>query len=445
MGRWIVLACVIAGCATDLATIDQRATVCADSATTVRGMDVSYYDTVTDWSAARAAGIEFANVRATDGTQYTDSKFAGYWAGAKAAGVLRGAYQFFRPAEDAIAQADLLLQMLGSDRGELPPVLDVEVSGGLAPAQVASAVQAWVAHVAAAIGRPPIIYAGLYSWPTLTGGADDTASPLWVAQYTTAPCPDIPAPWTRWAIWQDSSTGSSAGVANPGTLDIDVFNGTHDQLLAFAGGAPAPCGTIAAAGGEIGVADACFVAGGPPQFLRHVTGAGAHGTLIWTHATPAAAEANFAQWDLYFAAGGSYVVAAYTDHAYATSRQAGYAVRAAGAATTVVIDQSAVDGWQTLGTFAFAAGGDQWIHLSDNTGEPAAANAQLVFDAIRVTPVDHNGSGSGSSGESDDTVRGGCSSAGNAGAPIAWALVLALAMRRRKRGDTPAGWSRRDA
>jgi GH25 family lysozyme M1 (1,4-beta-N-acetylmuramidase) len=380
----LVLAC--AACSTEpTATTEQAATVCADGPT-VKGMDVAVYDDVTDWAAAKAAGIDFAFIRVSDGLSFPDSKFAEYWPAAKSAGMLRGAYQFFEPAEDPIAQADMLLNAAGPPQpGDLPPVLDLERNGGLTQAQVVASVQQWVDHVAAAIGRPPIVYAGLYSWPDLTGGADFTASPLWIAQYTSAACPNIPDPWTHWLFWQYTASGTSAGVSSA-QLDVDTFNGTYDDLVAFANGTPAPCGVIDFGGGEIDDGDACFVAGGPATTLRHVT-AGEQGDLIWTHATDAADEANYAQWDLYFAQGGTYQVEAYTDHAYATSKQAGYRVRARGTDVVATIDQSAVDGWQSLGTFTFAAGGGQSIHLGDNTGEPSTDQAQLVFDAIRLTRV----------------------------------------------------------
>src|ERR1700759_3034082 len=107
---WCVL---LIGCAEPIeSTADQAAIACADGPTT-RGMDVSYYETSVDWVAAHQAGIDFAFIRVTDGVQFIDPKFPGYWAGAKAAGVIRGAYQFFRPAEDPIAQADLLLDKMG--------------------------------------------------------------------------------------------------------------------------------------------------------------------------------------------------------------------------------------------------------------------------------------------------------------------------------------------
>jgi len=410
-------------------TIDQHATVCG-AGPTVNGMDVSYYDTAIDWNLTKAAGIDFAFIRVTDGTQYQDPKFAAYWAGARQAGVIRGAYQFFRPAEDPIAQADLMLSLMGPlQAGDLPPVIDVEVDGGLSNAQVAANVKAWVDHVTTAIGRVPIVYAGLYSWPDLTGSADETTSPLWIAQYTTAACPNIPAPWAQWMFWQHSDTGTVNGVTSS-QLDLNVFNGTLDQLQAFAAGSAAPpCGTIAATGGTVDDADACFTPGGPSAYMRHVTDAGNNGSLYWTHTTQGASEANYGQWNLYLASAGTYHVEVYTAAAYATSHAADYVVQANGAMQSVTIDQTAVDGWQALGDIQFAAGGDQWINLGDNTGE--ASQQQLVFDAVRLTPV---GAGIGSGSGSDDPrpSDSGCATTHGTGS-TALLGVLAIVLRRRRR------------
>jgi GH25 family lysozyme M1 (1,4-beta-N-acetylmuramidase) len=457
MGNRFVLLFALAGCV-DVETtseVDQAITACADGPT-VQGIDVSYYEASIDWNMVRANGIEFAIIRATDGTQYVDPKFPAYWAGAKAAGVIRGAYQFFRPAEDPIAQADLLLSKMGPpEPGDLPPVIDVEVSGGLTPAAVAASVRAWVDHVAQAIGRQPIIYAGLYSWHDLTGNTDITTSPLWVAQYTAAPCPNIPSPWTRWLMWQHSATGSVPGI--PGsTLDINLFNGTRDDLLAFTNGGRcgdhvcsggettatcpqdcSPCGIIPPSGGEIDDGDACFLAGGPAPYLRRVASTGEGGDLIWTHATADLGQANFATWTLYFAAAGRYRLDAYTAHAYAQSRRAAYQIAAAGTTTTVTIDQSAVDGWQALGEFDFAAGGGQSVHLADNTGEASVNDVQLVFDAIRITPVEAPSpepapepSPEPDRGDSDGDAHAGCSAGGSS----SWLLALAaLGVRSRRR------------
>ena len=362
--------------------------------------------------------------------------FATYWSGAKTAGVIRGAYQYFRPAEDPIAQADLLLSMTdGREPGDLPPVLDVETTGGLAPSAVAAAIEAWVEHVTAAIGRPPILYAGFYSWADDTGSLDETSSPLWHAQYTTAACPNIPVPWTQWLFWQHSDSGTVPSVDGELT-DLDVFNGDLAALQAFAGSGEPPCGVIAANGAtEIDQGSACFATGGPAATLRTVDDAGANGSLVWTYSTDSASEGNFAHWDLAFAAAGDYEVEVYTDTTYAQSKQASYLVAAGSGRTTVTLDQSAVDGWQSLGTFAFAAGGAQFVNLGDDTGE--AAQERLVFDALRVTRVDDAGSGGGGDGGSGSDSPAPPADAGCATTSpgLGGALALALlALARRRHG-----------
>src|SRR5262245_23210524 len=61
----------------------------------VHGTDVSKYQTSVGWSDAKAAGISFAFLKATEGGDRVDDNFAQNWRMARAAGVPRGAYHFF--------------------------------------------------------------------------------------------------------------------------------------------------------------------------------------------------------------------------------------------------------------------------------------------------------------------------------------------------------------
>ena len=108
----------------DTTVIEAR--VCAQGTTTM-GVDVSYYQGTVDWAKAKAAGVKFAFLRVSDGTTFRDPKFVQNWANTKTAGVIRGAYQFFRPSQNVNAQADLMIAALGTYQpGDLPPVIDVE-------------------------------------------------------------------------------------------------------------------------------------------------------------------------------------------------------------------------------------------------------------------------------------------------------------------------------
>jgi L,D-transpeptidase-like protein len=192
-----------------------------------------------------------------------------------------------------------------------------------------------------------------------------------------------------------SQQGRSNGCfALDPNIELDVVNRLHGGTLMYAAISPLhppigrTCGTIPAAGAVIDDTNACFVGGGPASTLRHVTTAGLNNTLVWTHTTSSAKEANFATWNLSFAEAGRYRVEAYTAAPYAHSKTARYVVHTSTGDHSVVIDQNAINGYQSLGEFDFAKGGSQFVHLGDNTGEALSAQVQLAFDAVRLTRIE---------------------------------------------------------
>jgi lysozyme len=395
------LAVGVAGCETDLVddgafsgagTVtgndEQALTATCASTSLLKGIDVSFYEGDMDWTAAHNDGVVFAFIRVSDGLTHPDNKFARNWAQSKAAGVRRGAYQFFRENEDPIAQADLLIAAVGQlQPGDLPPVIDVESSDHQDGATIDAHVNRWLDHVEQALGVRPIVYTGPYFWRDTVGGRAAGGSPLWVAHYGTA-CPLVPQPWGTWAFHQYSENGHVRGIV--GGVDLDVFQGSLADLDALGvGGTPPPAATPCASIGDsatIDDGDACFVAGGNAVYLHDdATGFGGH--LISTGTTAAARTENFAEWRTAFDSAGAYRVEVWTDPSVATSTQAAYVIEHGDRSDSVVIDQTAVDGWQTLGTFAFQAGGNQKIRLVDNTGENSNLNRTLVFDAVRLTRV----------------------------------------------------------
>lgn len=146
------------------------------------------------------------------------------------------------------------------------------------------------------------------------------------------------------------------------------------------------CEPVPPQGRIVDETEVCFEAGGDPQWWN-TEGAGWDNTLIWTHTVDTQVD-NFGLWSLTFDEAGEYRLEAYTAAPWAQSQQAIYQVRHSGTVDPVTVNQSAVDGWNHIGTFHFAQGGDQWVRLEDLTGEPLATDTQIVFDAIQVTRLD---------------------------------------------------------
>lgn len=199
------------------------------SPTQTRGLDVSHFQDTVDWQQVAQAGYAFAFIKATQGIDFVDPLFAANWSGAKAAGLLRGAYHFFDASADPQQQAENFLNTVTLEPGDLPPVLDVEsssTSSQVSTATVVEGIAAWLQTVEQATGRTPILYTDNTYWDSL-GTKQFSGYPLWIADYGVA-SPTLPTGWTRWAFWQFSESGEIPGITT--AVDLNLFQGSLQDL-----------------------------------------------------------------------------------------------------------------------------------------------------------------------------------------------------------------------
>ena len=212
---------------------------------TVPGIDVSYWNAGIDWPKVRAAGQRYVFAKATEGDFYSDPTFDDNWTGAKAAGLLRGAYHFFHPNADAKKQATKFIDYVKSmkDDGELAPVLDLETHDNQSKDKIIARAKTWLDLVEAAFGKKPIMYSGQYFlqdyFSEVGGGPPPWAKdyPLWLAQYPNQYVPGmqptLPRGWFKWTFWQYSEKGQVNGIN--AKVDLNLFNGSLEDLYKFAG------------------------------------------------------------------------------------------------------------------------------------------------------------------------------------------------------------------
>ena len=226
--------------------VTSLAAMAATSLALADGIDVSHWQGAINWTSVDRAGVAFAFMKATESTTYTDTRFATNWAAARQAGIYRGAYHFARPSRGtAVAQAKYFVSRVGSFKGAgtLPPVLDLETTGGLSPAELRTWVSNWLTTTETLTGRTPILYFSSYFWIDHLGNSTAfTRYPLWVAHYTTASAPIVPGGWRSWTFWQYTSSGRLSGIA--GNVDMNRFHGTGAQLAALANGSGGSTGPV---------------------------------------------------------------------------------------------------------------------------------------------------------------------------------------------------------
>jgi len=193
--------------------------------------------------------VQFAILKATEGTGYTDPTFAAKAKRARERGWLLGAYHYARPEKGNTAKAEaahfvaVVKPHLDHANGLLL-ALDWE-DKALTVANPAAWALAFLQEVERLTGRKPLFYGSKAS--ILSSKYDSIARAgygLWVAQYDhtnpvalTGKTPKFSVfPWGTWALYQYTDAAAVAKMR----VDGDVFNGNREQWLAYAGGKAKP-------------------------------------------------------------------------------------------------------------------------------------------------------------------------------------------------------------
>jgi lysozyme len=202
----------------------------------VHGIDAARFQTSIDWNTARANGVNFAFLKATEGGDLLDPMFKDHWRGAGRAGMWRGAYHFYYFCTTPEVQARWFIRHVPRTAGALPPVLDMEwnafspTCATVRPpaAEVQRRMRVWLRIVEEHYGQRPIIYTTpkFYEENNLSGF---TGYDFWLR--STARTPREAYPGQRWTFWQYSSTGLIGGIK--GEVDLNAFNGSRAEWQAW--------------------------------------------------------------------------------------------------------------------------------------------------------------------------------------------------------------------
>jgi lysozyme len=190
----------------------------------IHGIDVSHHQDMIKWESVsemeeKSVKLGFAFIKATEGYSRVDRQFKRNWRKAKETGIPRGAYHFFLPNKNGMIQAENFIRTVELEKGDLPPVLDVEETYGTANKDVRRRVKEWLTVVERHYGVRPILYTSADFYTNILGKEFDDY-PLWVAHYLNPVRPRINRDWT---FWQHSESGRVNGIFT--RVDFNVFNG----------------------------------------------------------------------------------------------------------------------------------------------------------------------------------------------------------------------------
>lgn len=200
----------------------------------VHGLDVSHHQGPIDWPAVAATGsFRFVWIKATEGGDWTDPRFAENWRGARAAGLVPGAYHYFTLCRPGADQAAHFLATVPREPGRaLPLAVDLEHEGNCVrgrPAEevVRAEIRTFLAAVEAETGARPVVYTTREFHRAHLSGALDGYD-VWIRGVLMRPGPVDGRPWT---FWQYRARGRVPGIA--GFVDQNVFRGDEAAFEAL--------------------------------------------------------------------------------------------------------------------------------------------------------------------------------------------------------------------
>lgn len=192
------------------------------------GLDVSEYQGNIRWSYVdtleKKYPLDYVFIRATVGKDRKDRQFKRNWLGAKENKMIRGAYHYYRPNENSLEQANLFIQTVKLQKGDLPPILDIEkLPKNQSLDSLKVGLKRWLRTVESHYKVKPIIYTGeKYYNDFLKEEFSDYL--FWIANYNFYR-EKIDADWL---FWQFTEKATVPGIK--GNVDINIYNGDLQQL-----------------------------------------------------------------------------------------------------------------------------------------------------------------------------------------------------------------------
>lgn len=193
----------------------------------IPGIDVSHWQGEIDWAKVKAAGIQFAYLKATQGATFTDPMLKVNYAGAKAQGIPVGLYHVFIPYL-GYEQVNHWRNVLALYPPQLPSWLDIE-PGALTEDTAPQALE----FLEACFTIDDCVYCSPSTADSVLIDEAFADYGLAIAHYGV-PAPRIGGAWAAsgdYDFWQTTASGTVDGISTP--VDLDFFNGSEDEFLAM--------------------------------------------------------------------------------------------------------------------------------------------------------------------------------------------------------------------
>lgn len=175
--------------------------------------------------------ILFALIKSTQGANAKDPFYENNYFEAKRCGKICGSYHFLMPDASGKAQANFFIKNSSLQKGDFPPLLDVEIAKGKNESELTHLIpiaKEWIKTIKAHYGISPIIYTNMHIYNKyIVVDRELSNYDIWIA----SPGNQKPRVGTC-VIWQFSHFGVANGISE-NVVDLNLFNGNYRELQSY--------------------------------------------------------------------------------------------------------------------------------------------------------------------------------------------------------------------
>ena len=201
----------------------------------IRGVDVSHHQGDIDWGKMAEEKIDFAYIKATEGSSHVDEKFHTNWKDIEQTNLRYGAYHFFSFDSAGETQAQNYISTVGSLDGKLIPAVDVEYYGDKESRKNELDRKAIIKELGVLLRvleeeyhTKPIIYTTYSAYHDFIEGAFDEYD-LWIRNVYYTPDMGMKGHWLYWQYTDRAKFDAYTGEEQ--YIDMNVFAGSRTEFL----------------------------------------------------------------------------------------------------------------------------------------------------------------------------------------------------------------------
>lgn len=200
----------------------------------VAGVDVSAYQGRVDWDILSEQNIDFAYIKATEGSTFKDSCFEYNWKAASKTDLRIGAYHFFSFESSGEKQATNFIDSVDAIPEMLPPVIDVEYYGkyknadSIDVSEIRVELRNMINILKEEYGVNPVLYVSEETYNTIVTQEFSDCDIWYRSVYGKI------GGGVEWTFWQYSNRHRLNGYEGEEPfIDMNVFYGNKEEFKSY--------------------------------------------------------------------------------------------------------------------------------------------------------------------------------------------------------------------